>query len=132
MRLACLLIVLTAGWTSLARAAECGDQTQTGLTGCANASYQASDRALNAVYKDIVARLATDAPARKLLADSQKAWIAFRDAECAFKVSSSLGGSIYPMEMAICLDERTRARLGELRAYLKCEEGDLSCPVPAK
>jgi hypothetical protein len=36
------------------------------------------------------------------------------------------------MTLSLCLDKLTQARTKELQAYLKCEEGDLSCPVPGK
>lgn len=34
------------------------------------------------------------------------------------------------MLLAGCLAELTEARAAQLDAYLACEEGDLSCPVP--
>lgn len=76
-------------------------------------------------------RLADDADGRKLLQVSQRAWIAFRDAECAFQNDHSKDGSIYPLLMGQCLTALTKARAGQLGAYLNCEEGDMSCPVPA-
>ena len=75
--------------------------------------------------------MADDADARKLLQESQRAWIAFRDAECKFSSSGVDGGSVYPMVHALCLQGLTDERIMQLGAYLKCEEGDMSCPVPA-
>jgi hypothetical protein len=31
-----------------------------------------------------------------------------------------------------CLDALTAKRVEDFKVYLKCEEGDLSCPVPAQ
>ena len=67
--------------------------------------------------------------AKTLLVAAQKAWIGFRDAECAFAVSSTEGGTIYPMEFTLCEQDLTEKRTAALKAYLHCEEGDLSCPV---
>ena len=83
-----------------------------------------------AVVWEIVGRLADDAEGKKLLQAAQRAWISFRDAECAFSTNDSKGGSIYPMLMSNCLEELTADRTKQLRTYLDCEEGDMSCPVP--
>ena len=62
----------------------------------------------------------------------QRAWIAFRDAECKFASSGVEGGSVQPMIHSGCLQGLTDARVTQLGSYLKCEEGDLSCPVPGQ
>ena len=115
-----------------ARAAECADQTQNGLNVCANAAYRKADAALNAAYKEIIGRLKGDPATTKLLTTAQKAWIAYRDAECDFSSSANAGGSIYPMVRAICLEAQTNERTRELGAFLKCGDGDTGCPVPAR
>ncbi|ADP18676.1 hypothetical protein AXYL_05376 [Achromobacter xylosoxidans A8] len=112
---------------------DCGNAaTQTDMSLCADQAYRKSDAALNAAYKEVGARLKNDRDATTQLHAAQKAWLFFRDAECAFASSSTSGGSAYPMTLSLCLDKLTQARTKELRAYLKCEEGDLSCPVPGK
>ncbi|MNY01958.1 hypothetical protein D3C86_1345070 [compost metagenome] len=106
--------------------------TQTDMSLCADQAYRKSDAALNAAYKEVVARLKDDKHASTQLQAAQNAWLFFRDAECAFSSSSTSGGSAYPMVLSMCLDKLTQARTKELRAYLKCEEGNTSCPVPGK
>ena len=106
--------------------------TQTDMSLCADQTYRKSDAELNAAYKEVMARLKNDQNTTTQLQAAQKAWLFFRDAECAFSSSSTSGGSAYPMVLSMCLDKLTRARTQELRAYLKCEEGDTSCPVPGK
>jgi uncharacterized protein YecT (DUF1311 family) len=101
------------------------------MSACAAASLKASDSTLNKLYKEIRTRLEGDADASKQLVAAQKAWLEFRDAECAFSSSSASGGSIYPMIHALCLDGLTQKRIEDFNAYLNCEEGDMSCPVPA-
>jgi uncharacterized protein YecT (DUF1311 family) len=115
-----------------AAAMDCADQTQLGLNKCADAEFQRADKALNDSYRAALGRLAGDdyAKQRQLLRVAEQAWVAFRDAECRFAVSSTENGSIYPMENLICLTEETLKRTRTIDSYLHCEEGDLSCPVP--
>jgi len=132
MRLFALVALAMLGVATPGLALDCKDQTQSGLNQCADASYQKADAALNGAYKQILHRLKDDAATTKLLAQAQKAWIAWRDAECTFAASASVGGSIYPMEVSICLEAQTKKRTQDLGGYLKCEEGGLGCPVPAE
>jgi uncharacterized protein YecT (DUF1311 family) len=126
-----MLSAVPAAYAEAAYAEECQDQTQSGLDVCADKSYKKADAALNGVYKDITHRLKDDAATAKLLVQAQKAWLTYRDAECAFSSSASAGGSIYPMVLALCLEAVTEERTRDLRVFLKCDEGDMGCPVPA-
>jgi uncharacterized protein YecT (DUF1311 family) len=83
-------------------------------------------------YREVLRRLAGDERKKQLLRTAEQAWVAFRDAECKFAVSSTENGSIHPMETLICLADETRKRTKAIDAYLHCEEGDSSCPVPAQ
>lgn len=113
-------------------AADCSKATdQASLNRCADQNYKAVDARLNATYRQITARLKDDPEKTKLLVSAQKAWIAFRDAECRFAASGVEGGSIHPMTVSDCLASLTGNRIEALKGYLSCEEGDLSCPVPA-
>lgn len=135
MRLSILSLSIASSLVaSTAFAEECdrNDQTQTGMSICAVSAFAASDAKLNAAYGQIMKRLSDNAAARKLLQASQRGWIAFRDAECKFASSGVEGGSIQPMIQAGCLQGLTDARVAQLGTYLKCEEGDLSCPVPGQ
>jgi uncharacterized protein YecT (DUF1311 family) len=115
-----------------AHADECMDnaESQAAMTQCAAQAYQASDAELNELFHEIRQRLGDDADTRHLLRDAERAWVAFRDAECAFAASAVVGGSAYPMVHDLCLDELTQSRIEQFRQYLDCEEGDMSCPVP--
>jgi uncharacterized protein YecT (DUF1311 family) len=126
-----MVFLATLSAAPMARADECKDQTQAGLDACADASYKKADAALNSAYKEIVGRLKNNAATTKLLVTAQKAWIAYRDAECAFSSSASAGGSIYPMVVSICLEGVTEERTKDLGVFLKCGEGDTGCPAPA-
>ncbi|MGY6270800.1 lysozyme inhibitor LprI family protein [Achromobacter denitrificans] len=115
------------------RPIDCGKAaTQTDMSLCADQAYRKSDADLNAAYKEVNARLKGDKTAATQFQAAQRAWLFFRDAECAFAAGGTSGGSAYPMALSLCLDKLTQARTKELRAYLKCGEGDLACPVPGK
>ena len=64
-----------------------------------------------------------------LFRQAQKAWDAFRQADCAFKASGVEGGSAYPAVVADCLTSAAEARLTELQTLSQCKEGDLACPA---
>jgi uncharacterized protein YecT (DUF1311 family) len=104
------------------------DATRVGCTRFCPPTLSATP-GLNDAYREVVRRLGGDEHKKRLLAAAETAWIALRDAECKFAVSSTENGSIYPMEYSLCLEGETRKRTKALQAYLRCEEGDLSCPV---
>jgi len=62
----------------------------------AQEDFKSADSELNTLYKEITQRLAGDEATLHLLTAAQRAWIAFRDAECAFSASGVEGGSAYP------------------------------------
>lgn len=96
------------------------------------ADFKKADHQLNATYKAVEERLSDDHPAKSRLVHAQHAWIAFRDAECTFQSSGEDGGSVAPTIVALCQTALTEDRTTQLKAYLNCEEGDLSCPVPSE
>ena len=106
-------------------------KTQAAMNECAGASLKKSDKKLNELYAQIEARLKDDADTRKLLVQAQRDWNKFRDAECNFQTAQSAGGTMMPMLVAQCVDGLTQSRVKAFEGYLKCEEGDMSCPVPA-
>ena len=117
----------------VARAGDCdAGITQQELNGCALREFKAADATLNAVYRQVIARLAGETEARQFLTKAQRAWVAFRDAECEVSASGVQGGSIQPMIASTCQTGLTKARAEALRRYLDCREGDMSCPVPAQ
>jgi len=132
MRRTGILIAACLGFAPPALALDCPGETQAAMDQCADAAYRKADDALNKEYQEITRRLKDDTATAKLLVSAQKAWIAFRDAECAFSSSANVGGTIYPMVYSYCLERVTSARVKELGVYLKCAEGDLGCPVPGE
>jgi len=100
-------------------------QSQMELNQQAGVAFQDADRQLNAVYTKLRARLSPESRAR--LQSAEEAWIRFRDQECAFIGSPTIGGSIHGMIVAQCQTRLTLARVKDLETQLNCQEGDLSC-----
>jgi uncharacterized protein YecT (DUF1311 family) len=120
-------VLCLAAFTTAAVAQDCDDpQTQMEMNACAGIAYEDADAALNAVYSEVRSRL--DDEGREQLLTTQRAWIAFRDAECTFRSRGVEGGSIQPMIHANCLTELTEQRTADFETMLECPEGDLSCP----
>lgn len=125
--------VLIAGAALLLSASALADEcasasTQTDLNTCTAQQYQSADKKLNQTWQAAMKRAA--APQRELLKKAQQAWIALRDADCAFAGSGSEGGSVQPMIINQCMTEKTAEREAFLASLMQCEEGDLSCPLP--
>jgi uncharacterized protein YecT (DUF1311 family) len=96
---------------------------QMDLNECTEANFEAADKALNDVYKSVMAAQTDDA-SREQLRQSERTWIAFRDRECARQVGPREGGgSIWPMDMALCLQDQTDKRIRELKRSLDCPNG---------
>ncbi len=88
----CLSMI--AGLTILASSAlgACPGGPQTELDDCAVADYRAIDARMTTAYAKL-----ERTPA---LITSERAWIADRDAECAYERHASPDGSMYPAEEA--------------------------------
>ncbi|MFI8648200.1 lysozyme inhibitor LprI family protein [Pseudomonas iridis] len=132
MSLRQLLALTPLLFTTLTHAGvDCANASdQATMNQCAGQDYKAADKELNAVYQQITGRLKDNPDGKKLLVSAQRAWIGFRDAECKFSSSGVTGASVYPLIYSNCMTAVTKVRVEALKQYLKCEEGDMSCPVP--
>lgn len=100
--------------TTVAVAGDCSEAvTQADMSECADQSYRAADKALNAEYGKAMAAL--DETAGTALRDAQRAWIAFRDLACKAEAAQYAGGSIAPMVFSDCLTRLTERRTEDLR-----------------
>ena len=126
-----LLAMVPLLLTSPVLAVDCENASDQSTTNqCAAQQHAAADKELNALYQQITSRLKSNPDSQKLLVGAQRAWVAFRDAECKFSASGVAGGSVYPLIYNNCTTALTRSRVQTLKQYLKCQEGDMSCPVP--
>lgn len=131
MKRTLLSVILVAFMAPVVHADECEDAADdVSMMECIKRAYKASDSKLNQTYRTIEHRLSGDTDGKHLLVQAERNWVAFRDAECSFAASGVAGGSAYPLVHTMCLHSLTKERVDQLKEYLHCEEGDLSCPVP--
>jgi uncharacterized protein YecT (DUF1311 family) len=83
---------------------------------CFDRAFRAADAELNRVYAALQRK--ADPRGRTLLRLAQRAWIAYRDAECRFRASESEDGTLYPIELLSCRTDLTKERARELRRAL--------------
>jgi uncharacterized protein YecT (DUF1311 family) len=121
------IVFMLAGMTPAIARADCYDSpVQADLNACADAAFKAADAQLNAAYAAVRQRLSDDG--QKRLRDAERAWMAYRDAECMFRSSGDDGGSAAVMVDAQCQADLTTERARYLESIRTCEDGDLSCP----
>lgn len=89
-----------------------------GILRCGEAEMAVQDARLNKAYKADMADLADNPVAKAALLKAQRAWIAFRDADCA-TVRALIGGTIAPIYMQNCHLEHTARRAQALEDLLK-------------
>ncbi len=95
-----------------------------GVSNCTVAANAAADRRLNEVYNGALNVLKNPGPTHapydpevpKRLVAAERAWIAFRDAECNFQSTVARGGTGEGYAYVACLYEQTKARVKVLTA----------------
>lgn len=124
---AAALLFLTGGAAGPALADDTPDckapQTQADMTICAGKDHEKADKDLNAAYQKLRKQLAerdktADASSKgatDALVTAQRAWVAFRDANCALAGFQARGGTMEPMLIASCLADMSSKRADELR-----------------
>ena len=114
--LALLIAALVAFPTSDANA-----QSQAEMNRQAAKDFEKADAELNSTYAALMAKL-PDAESKQKLKESQRAWLAFRDAEAAFQADGERGGSMAPLIYSTTASELTQARIEALRKQLSSEQ----------
>lgn len=127
--LACFAATLALMFASAAHAEDCSKAaTQTDMNQCAGRNYEAADKVLNDVFEKAIAKAKQhdhDVEGAKYsyeeaLRTAQRAWVAFRDADCA-QPPRELSGSISTMYQANCMTDRTTERTDELKGDVSDE-----------
>jgi uncharacterized protein YecT (DUF1311 family) len=93
-------------------------QTQAAMNAQARAEFAKADAELNKTYEALLAKL-PDAESKQKLKESQRAWLAFRDAEAGFAADQARGGS---MAATICYEtmkELNQQRIKQLKLHLE-------------
>ena len=98
--------------------------TQQDMNRCAARAANEADADLNLIYPQVVAHFEqldrdsdTQEGVRRLRA-AQRAWVAFRAAECALTGYEALGGTLEPLLVSGCQAELTKSRAAKLRQML--------------
>jgi uncharacterized protein YecT (DUF1311 family) len=103
---------------------------QQDMNRCAYQSYLKADQALNAAYKQALAKARAmdesylregDEPVATILRDAQRAWIPYRDKACELESTIVRGGSLQPLFYTTCLENETRARTKALLYFAEPE-----------
>lgn len=115
---ATLLAAAVAAPATAQQAANCDDpQTNSAMIKCADKDYRAADAALNAQWHKTLKivekankETGGDADLVKKLRAAERAWIAFRDAECKLRAAQVYGGTMQPVVSITCQTELTQQR----------------------
>src|SRR3954468_1366207 len=93
-------------------------QTQSEMNAQARADFERADAELHKTYDALLARL-TDAETKQRLEASQRAWIAFCDAEASFAADQVRGGSTAPVWRYVSMTESTEQRIRRLKNAIR-------------
>lgn len=116
----------------LALAGAAGAQTQLEMNGQALRDFSRADAALNAQYKAtraFMVKVYANPQSRNFISAaergvqsyeatllaSQRAWLRFRDAQCAVENYQSIGGTIHGLAVTMCKTDLTRQRTKQLK-----------------
>src|SRR5438128_7857579 len=111
--LALLIVPLVALPTSHANA-----QSQAEMNRQAAKDFEKVDAELNNTYEALLNKL-PDAESKQKLKESQRAWLAFRDAETELAADQARGGSMAPTIRYETMTELTQQRIKQLKSHLE-------------
>jgi uncharacterized protein YecT (DUF1311 family) len=123
-----LALALQGSFDARAREYHCSapeTQSQLEMNMCAEVDFERADADLNRIYREEVASAqqadreidASDhrPTSEVVLRQAQRAWIAFRDAQCIYEgYGEARGGSMEPMVYSGCRARLTRERIAQL------------------
>lgn len=92
-------------------------QTQAEMNQTAITNYKKADTDLNKTYQKVLKSVSESE--KTLLIKAQKDWLKFRDSHCYFEIEQYKGGSIQPLILYNCLEEKTQERIKDLKNILK-------------
>jgi uncharacterized protein YecT (DUF1311 family) len=92
-------------------------QTQADMNAQTRAEFVKADAELNKTYEALLKKL-PDVGSKEKLKQSQRAWLAFRDAEAAFAADQARGGSMAPIIRYETMTELTQQRIKQLKTRL--------------
>lgn len=104
-------------------------ETQFEMNHCSGLEFDAADKALNKTWSEIRAAIKTidennkeyapyEPSAAENLLKAQRAWIDYRDGQCAAEAAQYAGGTIQPLIRSSCLTGMTKKRTEELQQMI--------------
>jgi uncharacterized protein YecT (DUF1311 family) len=93
-------------------------QSSAEMSGCVGEAYAKAKQELAAVYGKALAGKGLVPGDRTLLAQAERQWIRFRDADCSYAESLNKGGTLAAVDKGICLIRDTIDRANALQDYL--------------
>lgn len=118
------LPVITEPFTPL----PCHRATTIGLEGCAEGQLLSADRRINEQVKLLFTVISTAEQKRSFVAVENE-WLTYRKADCSTMSAVFQGGTIAPLEYALCEVRDDEARSADLHAYYGLlEEGSQDAP----
>ena len=93
-------------------------QTQAAMNTQTRTKFEQVDAELNKTYEALLKKL-PEAEGKQKLKESQRAWLAFRDAEAAFASDQARGGSMAPTIRYATMTELTQQRIKQLKVHLE-------------
>lgn len=106
----------------------CHHGTTLGLEGCAEGQLLSADRRINEQVKLLFSVIATTQQKRSFVAVEQE-WLTYRKADCSTVSAVFQGGTIAPVEYALCEVRDDEARSTDLHSYFGLlEEGRGNVP----
>lgn len=122
----CLGALVFAGAVPLAHAMDCTDATNTGdREACAEKSLDKAQAELGKISDQLIALMKSQDVQKLQL--SEESWKKFRQKQCEFETSGTLGGTVHLEMLLLCKAYYTTQYARDLRRQLDCTEGDLSC-----
>jgi uncharacterized protein YecT (DUF1311 family) len=94
---------------------------------CYAANLSAANKALDKIYHELMTQKVFYVGSRAKLRDVERAWIAYKEKECAFEYGSGAGNEDYWLAHADCEIRVTEARIRELQGRPSCTGGDSLC-----
>ncbi len=95
---------------------ENSDGATASIIECIGAEYKQQDERLNKAYKTLMSEVSPER--QKQLKTAQRAWISFRDANCAF-YDDPEGGTLARISANDCMMTTTAKRATELESFLE-------------
>ena len=140
MEIKTLLSLLCAGTLALAGAAAADEplypkqncqaviQSASAFHQCYAANLAAANKALDAVYNDLLTQKAFYVGSADALRDVERTWIVYKDKECKFEYGDgSSGNEDFWLAHADCEIRVTEQRIVELRGRPSCTGGNSVC-----